>query len=80
MEVFAASLSYADSQFGRILDTLRAAGELDNTIVVYIEGDNGASGEGDSIGGVNYATRVSASALQSSAGSNSWRSVLRAVS
>jgi len=45
MEVFAASLSYADAQFGRILDALAAAGELDNTIVV-ITSDNGASAEG----------------------------------
>ena len=62
MEVYAAMLAYSDAQVGRILDTLQRAGELDNTLVVFIEGDNGASGEGGSIGGVNYATRVSASA------------------
>ena len=62
MEVYAAMLAYSDAQVGRILDTLHSAGELDNTLVVFIEGDNGASGEGGSIGGVNYATRVSASA------------------
>jgi arylsulfatase len=45
MEVFAASLSYADAQFGRILDALKASGELDNTIVI-ITSDNGASAEG----------------------------------
>jgi len=45
MEVFAASLSHADHEFGRILDTLEAAGELDNTMVV-ITSDNGASAEG----------------------------------
>lgn len=45
MEVFAASLSHADEQFGRILDALEAKGELDNTIIV-ITSDNGASAEG----------------------------------
>ncbi|MDD3800445.1 MAG: arylsulfatase, partial [Novosphingobium sp.] len=45
MEAFAAALSHADAQFGRILDRLEARGELDNTIVV-ITSDNGASGEG----------------------------------
>jgi arylsulfatase len=60
MEVYAAMIAYHDAQVGRILDALKSAGELDNTLVIYIEGDNGASGEGGSIGGVNYATRVSA--------------------
>ncbi|MCB2078097.1 MAG: sulfatase-like hydrolase/transferase, partial [Novosphingobium sp.] len=45
MEVFAASLSHADAQFGKILDALEASGELDNTIVVIVS-DNGASAEG----------------------------------
>lgn len=45
MEVFAAALSHADEQFGRILDALEAKGELENTIVV-IASDNGASAEG----------------------------------
>lgn len=45
MEAFAASLSYADAQFGRILDDLTERGELDNTIVV-IASDNGTSAEG----------------------------------
>ncbi|MCP1471713.1 arylsulfatase [Sphingobium sp. OAS761] len=45
MEAFAASLSYADAQFGRILDALSARGELDNTIII-ITTDNGASAEG----------------------------------
>jgi arylsulfatase len=45
MEVFAASLSHADEQFGRILDALEARGELDNSIIA-ITSDNGASAEG----------------------------------
>jgi arylsulfatase len=46
MEVFAASLAYADHEFGRILDFLEASGELANTIVV-VTSDNGASAEGN---------------------------------
>ena len=45
MEVFAAALSHADEQFGRILDALEANGDLDNTIIA-ITSDNGASAEG----------------------------------
>ena len=54
MEAFAASLSYADAQFGRVLDALAASGELDNTIVV-ITSDNGASAEGGPNGLYNEA-------------------------
>jgi len=57
MEVFAASLSYADDQFGSILDALQARGELENTIVI-ITSDNGASAEGAYNGTYNEATLV----------------------
>ena len=46
MEAYAAQLAFADAQIGRVIDALRQTGELDNTLVIYIEGDNGASGEG----------------------------------
>jgi len=46
MEVYAAALSHADDQIGRVIDAIRDAGELDNTLIVYIQGDNGASAEG----------------------------------
>ncbi|KTE33761.1 MULTISPECIES: arylsulfatase [unclassified Sphingopyxis] len=45
MEAFAAQLSHADEQFGRILDALETRGELDNTVIL-ITADNGASAEG----------------------------------
>ncbi|MCW2381853.1 MULTISPECIES: arylsulfatase [unclassified Sphingobium] len=45
MEVAAAQLAFFDFQIGRVLDTLRRNGQLDNTMVVYIQGDNGASEE-----------------------------------
>ncbi|MDP3673844.1 MAG: arylsulfatase [Novosphingobium sp.] len=46
MEVYAAALSFADTQIGTVIDQLRASGQLDNTLIVYIQGDNGASAEG----------------------------------
>ena len=45
MEVAAAQLAYCDHQIGRLIDTLRESGELDHTMVIYIQGDNGASEE-----------------------------------
>jgi arylsulfatase len=46
MEVFAAALAYADFQIGRVIDELQAKGKLDNTLVIYIQGDNGGGMEG----------------------------------
>lgn len=45
MEVFAAQLTHADREFGRILEVLRERGELDNTLIIVVA-DNGASAEG----------------------------------
>jgi arylsulfatase A-like enzyme len=53
MEVYAASLSYCDTQMGRVLDAIEQTGELDNTLVIYIQGDNGASAEGGHQGLLN---------------------------
>jgi arylsulfatase len=53
MEVYAAALSYCDNQMGRILDALEAMGQTDNTLVIYIQGDNGASAEGTTQGLLN---------------------------
>ena len=46
MEVFAGFLAHTDAQIGRILDTLEQLDELDNTLVIFVTGDNGASAEG----------------------------------
>lgn len=46
MEAYAASLAYADAQIGRVIQRLRDNGEIDNTLIIYIQGDNGASAEG----------------------------------
>ena len=53
MEVYAAALSYCDTQMGRIMDAIDATGETDNTLVIYIQGDNGASAEGTPQGLLN---------------------------
>ena len=56
MEVYAAALAYCDAQMGRVLDTIAEQGELDNTLVIYIQGDNGASAEGSAQGLLNEMT------------------------
>lgn len=53
MEAAAAQLAYQDEQFGRVLDELGRMGELDNTLVVVIQGDNGASAEAGAAGTIN---------------------------
>lgn len=53
MEVAAAQLAFQDAQIGRILDELERMGQIDNTLVVLVNGDNGASGEGGPDGTVN---------------------------
>ena len=45
MEAYAGMLAYSDHQFGRILDELERSGRLENTLVIFIEGDNGAATE-----------------------------------
>jgi arylsulfatase len=49
-EVYAAYVAYADYEIGRVIDEVRNQGKLDNTLVIYIEGDNGTSAEGSTIG------------------------------
>jgi arylsulfatase A-like enzyme len=46
MEVYAAAVAQSDHEIGRVIDALQESGQLDNTLVIYIEGDNGASAEG----------------------------------
>ena len=43
MEVAAGQLAHADYQIGRVVESLRQSGQLENTLVFYIQGDNGAS-------------------------------------
>lgn len=51
MEVYAAALAYSDDQVGRVIDAIRQLGQIDNTLVIFIEGDNGASSEQTSLQG-----------------------------
>jgi len=46
METFAGFTEHADTQLGRFVAALEELGELDDTLFVYLLGDNGASGEG----------------------------------
>jgi len=53
MENYSAYLEYTDAQIGRVVDAIAAKGQLDNTLIIYIVGDNGASAEGGLEGTVN---------------------------
>ena len=50
MEVYAGFYEFADAQIGRIIDAIEQTGELDNTLIIFIAGDNGASAEGSMTG------------------------------
>lgn len=46
MDVYAAYLAYTDHEIGRVIQAVEDMGQLDNTLIIYISGDNGASAEG----------------------------------
>ena len=54
MELYAGFLEHTDDQVGRLIDHLEANGKLENTLVLYMVGDNGASTEGGRLGAFNY--------------------------
>jgi arylsulfatase A-like enzyme len=58
MEVFAGYSENADHHVGRLLDAIEEMGELDDTLVLWIWGDNGASLEGTPTGTFNEGTMV----------------------
>jgi arylsulfatase A-like enzyme len=45
-DVYAAYLAYTDAEIGRVIQAIQDMGKLDNTLIIYISGDNGASAEG----------------------------------
>jgi len=49
-EVFAAYVAYTDHEIGRVIQEVQDLGKLDNTLIIYIEGDNGTSAEGSTLG------------------------------
>lgn len=59
MEVAAAMLAYQDAQLGRVLDELDRMGVLDNTLVLVVQGDNGASAEVGPAGSVDELSHLS---------------------
>ncbi|PZU92040.1 MAG: arylsulfatase [Chelatococcus sp.] len=59
-EVFAAFVEYTDFEIGRMLEAFREVGQADNTLVFYVAGDNGTSGEGGQNGLFNENTYFNA--------------------
>jgi arylsulfatase A-like enzyme len=55
-EVFAAYAAYTDHEIGRVIQEVQDEGKLDNTLIIYISGDNGTSAEGTLEGTFNQMT------------------------
>ncbi|MBL0142354.1 MAG: sulfatase-like hydrolase/transferase [Betaproteobacteria bacterium] len=53
VEIFAAYAAYNDHEIGRVIQSFQDLGRLDNTLVIYINGDNGTSAEGGPLGTPN---------------------------
>ncbi len=53
VEVFAAYAAYNDHEIGRVIQAFEDLGKLDNTLIIYINGDNGTSAEGGPLGTPN---------------------------
>ena len=56
MEVYAAYLAYTDHEIGRVIQSVEDMGQLDNTLIIFLSGDNGGSAEGSPIGTHNEIT------------------------
>jgi arylsulfatase len=52
-DVYGAYLAYTDHEIGRVIQAVEDMGKLDNTLIIYISGDNGSSAEGTLIGTPN---------------------------
>jgi len=55
-EVFAAYAAYTDHEIGRVIQAVEDMGKRDNTLIIYISGDNGTSSEGSMMGTPNTMT------------------------
>jgi arylsulfatase len=53
VEIFAAYEAYNDYEMGRVIQTIEDMGKLDDTLIIYINGDNGTSAEGGPLGTPN---------------------------
>ena len=49
-DIFAAYTAYTDHEIGRVIQEVEAQGKLDNTLIIFISGDNGTSAEGSLLG------------------------------
>ena len=58
VEVYAAYLAYDDNEIGRVIQAVEDMGKLDNTLIIYISGDNGSSAEGTLIGTPNEVASI----------------------
>lgn len=65
MEVYAGALAHADFHIGRLLDALEQSGQADNTLIIFLMGDNGASAEG-SLQGTTNEVATAGNAVQES--------------
>ena len=63
MEVYAGFQENTDYQVGRVVKALEDIGQLDNTLILYIWGDNGSSMEGTETGTFNELTTITGIAL-----------------
>jgi arylsulfatase A-like enzyme len=54
--VFAAYVAYTDHEIGRVIQEVQDEGKLDDTLIIYISGDNGTSAEGTTVGTPNQYT------------------------
>ena len=59
-EVFAAYAAYTDHEIGRVIQAVDDMRKLDNTLIIYISGDNGTSPEGTAVGTPNQMTAYNA--------------------
>ena len=55
-EVFAGYAAYTDHEIGRVIQEVQDEGKLDDTLIIYISGDNGTSAEGTTVGTPNQYT------------------------
>jgi arylsulfatase A-like enzyme len=55
-EVYAGYTAYTDYEIGRVIQAVQDMGKLDNTLIIYIDGDNGTSPEGSLYGTYNQMT------------------------
>jgi arylsulfatase A-like enzyme len=58
MEVFCGAVEHIDYQIGRVVEAIEQLGELDNTIIIYVIGDNGPTPEGGLHGEMNKLTKA----------------------